>query len=533
MITLAFRFPGGRYHATPWGSQVNEGKVEWPPSPWRLLRAFISCGFTRLGWGRAGDPGIPVDAQGLLMRLADALPSYTLPPATLAHSRHYMPMPGGKTTLILDTWAEVDGTLMVHWPVDLEPAQVAVLEAVLASMNYLGRSESWVEGRLVPASEAPIPPDCEPLVPDSGGAGMDQELVTLMTPCPSSDYAEWRTQRLPRPEPDLTRTKHTAKEVKGQQKAAAPYPLDLLDALQWDTARWKAHGWSQPPGSASIRYVRPRLDGGMHLTNRRSAPAAPIQCDLVLLALASPSGNLSALPVLARTLPQAELIHKALVGRVGTTGAPVPSELSGCDGQHRPLHGHGHAHVLPMDLDADGHLDHVLLWSPEGFGAVAMAAIQGLRRTWMKGGADELRLALAGHGFRDRLETCPAGLDRYVQAGRVWKTTTPFVPPRFVKKTGSNSPEGQIRAELASRGFAAPERIELRAYPNPGDLPDTAATQFRHCVRRRTRGGEPPPQDLGWFVRLTFPGPVLGPICLGYGSHFGLGLFQVEPHDGA
>jgi CRISPR-associated protein Csb2 len=39
--TLRLRFPGGRYHATPWGHHVNEGQVEWPPSPWRLLRALM------------------------------------------------------------------------------------------------------------------------------------------------------------------------------------------------------------------------------------------------------------------------------------------------------------------------------------------------------------------------------------------------------------------------------------------------------------------------------------------------------------
>ena len=38
-ITIKLTFPGGRYHATPWGRHVNEGVPEWPPSPWRLLRA--------------------------------------------------------------------------------------------------------------------------------------------------------------------------------------------------------------------------------------------------------------------------------------------------------------------------------------------------------------------------------------------------------------------------------------------------------------------------------------------------------------
>ena len=41
-VTLKLTFPGGRYHATPWGRHVNEGVPEWPPSPWRLLRALVA-----------------------------------------------------------------------------------------------------------------------------------------------------------------------------------------------------------------------------------------------------------------------------------------------------------------------------------------------------------------------------------------------------------------------------------------------------------------------------------------------------------
>ena len=50
MLAIRFLFPAGRYHATPWGRHVNEADVEWPPSPWRLLRALIAT------WHRKLDP---------------------------------------------------------------------------------------------------------------------------------------------------------------------------------------------------------------------------------------------------------------------------------------------------------------------------------------------------------------------------------------------------------------------------------------------------------------------------------------------
>ena len=524
MITLAFRFPGGRYHATPWGHQVNEGLVEWPPSPWRLLRALISCGYTRLGWSDLAEGGLP---GALLTLLADTLPSFTLPPASLAHSRHYMPIPGDKTTLVLDTWANIQGELQIHWPVLLDASQRKLLEELTTSMNYLGRSESWVVGRLLGESEQPLPANCISHEPTTPWDPTLQELVSMMAPLASPAFEAWQKEVLPPLE--TTTREPTPAQRKARTKQEQPYPANLLEALQWDTARWKQHGWSQPPGSQWAQYRRPRQ--ALETPLRAPRPKACVQADTVLLALATPSGNRSALPVLARALPQAELIHKALVSCAGRDRAPVPGEISGCDESRKALIGHRHAHVLPLDLDQDGHLDHVLLWAPMGFGPKALHAIRSLRRTFTKGHPEGLLLALAGQGMRDALGEMPEGLGAILGGAREWASLTPFVPSRFVKKQGPNSPEGQVRAELAHRGLPAPEQVIILAYPGPGDLPDQQAAHFRHFIRRRTHATPlkatppQPPQDLGWFVQITFAKPLQGPLCLGYGAHFGLGLF--------
>ncbi len=104
MPTLSVRFIGGHYHATPWYKAQNEGAVEWPPSPWRLLRALIATGYAKLPEWQDGTP--PTVAGSLIARLASVLPSYKLPPATGAHTRHYMPT-DAKATLVLDARAVV------------------------------------------------------------------------------------------------------------------------------------------------------------------------------------------------------------------------------------------------------------------------------------------------------------------------------------------------------------------------------------------------------------------------------------------
>lgn len=41
-VTISIRFLTGRAHLHPWQTHHSEGRVEWPPSPWRLLRALVA-----------------------------------------------------------------------------------------------------------------------------------------------------------------------------------------------------------------------------------------------------------------------------------------------------------------------------------------------------------------------------------------------------------------------------------------------------------------------------------------------------------
>src|SRR6266545_2914895 len=41
-VTISIRFLAGRAHLHAWDTHHSEGQVEWPPSPWRLLRAFVA-----------------------------------------------------------------------------------------------------------------------------------------------------------------------------------------------------------------------------------------------------------------------------------------------------------------------------------------------------------------------------------------------------------------------------------------------------------------------------------------------------------
>ncbi len=528
MPTLLLRFPAGRYHATPWGHHVNEGLVEWPPSPWRLVRALLACGYTTQHWME-----VPPAGRRLFEALAGALPLYRLPPAMVAHSRHFMPLGvlergREKTTLVFDAWADVsNGALAVRWDCSLDDDAAALFAVLAQHLGYLGRRDSWVEARsIADDAELPAGTDAYPHV-DGQRGDRGWEQVSLVVPEDAASYRIWREGRVAQalealPLPPGKR-KIPKKLEKDRAAAIAPYPVDLLDALQRDTAWWKGHRWSQPPGSRRVLYWRraDALSVGTPVPPVRHAPAS---VTTMLLALTTPSGSRSALPVVGRTLPQAELLHRALVAQAGRGARVDCPELTGRDATGTPLTGHRHAHLLPVDLDGDGHLDHVLVHAPMGLGANAQRAVRALKRTWTKGGVGELHVAIAGQGAIDDLRAMPEPLDAGIVAllgakdgSHVWRSATPLVLPRHQKARGANTLEGQVNGELASRGLPA-AMVDV--------LPWTDDTRhLRHAIRVRRFPARPPPFDAAFAVRLVFAEPVRGPIAIGYGSHFGLGQF--------
>ncbi len=528
MPTLKLRFPAGRYHATPWGHHVNEGLIEWPPSPWRLLRALIACGFTTQKWR-----DVPDVARSLIEKLAGVLPSYHLPDVTAAHSRHFMPYIEGKnqkTTLIWDTFADVgDGELLIQWPCELSPDEKGLLALLSSHLNYLGRSESWVAGELIPDSQ--VSPNRFNSIPHRQGDQSDRayEQISLMAPLPSDSYRIWRQERAAvaseNPEPVKGSRRQGSRSSGNRAKSDEQFPPDLISCLAKDTSWWKERGWSQPPGSQRVLYWRPSQSVQVAVPRvSRHRGLQPVE--MMLLALATPSGNKSALPSITRTLPQAELIHRAIVSKRANGQRVDCPELTGKDEAGQPLrHAHRHAHILPLDSDGDRRIDHILIFAPAGLRDRAQNAVSGLRRTWTKGGVGDLQLAVVGRGGLGDLGQLPDPLGTFLRRlsapAKTWVSVTPFVPPRYLKKPGRRNDLGdQVRAELASRGLPG-AKVELL----PLNVAHTMGVRGFICRRGR---GNLPSQDMGLALRVEFDRPVSGPISLGYASHFGMGLFAAE-----
>lgn len=500
MLAVGFSFLAGRYHATPWGRHVNEADVEWPPSPWRIIRALIAT------WHRKTDQRTYPESllDSLVKKLATAPPSYFLPPATLAHTRHYMPVREGsadKPVLIFDAFVRVDPAdqLKVVWPVEATPdgLEMALLDTLLRNLGFLGRAEGWVEAKRLSewGNELNCVPGVLGLDPETGEL---REPVGLIAPLTPADYADWRSETIT--SLDLT----TVKPNKAQKQVLATLPERLIDVLRLDSQDIQAAGWNRPPGARFITYQRPY---GCFAPNRRRTVGARrprTQPTTARLALAG-----KPLPRIEDAVRIGELVRMAAMKQAEYLGEGIPPVLSGHDLPEDSCH--GHAFFLP-EANVDGRIDHVLVHAGDGLDGNSLRALDRIARLWHHEGS-EWQVLLERFGQKEDFRDLT-----YMGSSDTWESVTPYLYPWFRKR--HFDAEEQIRRECRERGLPEPELERLTAVRIKGR--DRRPVHFH---RFRSRRDLRQPDTQGSFWRLFFPEPVVGPLALGFGCHYGLGVF--------
>ncbi|MGH2767546.1 MAG: type I-G CRISPR-associated protein Csb2 [Actinomycetota bacterium] len=460
--TLAFRFPWGLYHATPWGRNVNEGTVEWPPSPWRILRGLYAT------W-RCRAPELDDAAVLELLGSLSAPPAYLLPEYGEGHTRHWMPDASDARSKVVDAFVvtERGAEVLVAWPVELSQRARAALESLAALLAYLGRAESMCEARLLESDQ----------VRDEGESG---------------DWLSPIEETGSRPGP----------ETRFVRVLAPRQPLDIA-ALTARTTQVRGAGFLVPPGSQWVTYQVPQL--AVPTRAPRQVERAAPTC--VRWALAGP-----ARPSAKAAVAVADVLRQACMARFGRRfdGAASPL-LAGKDSTGAPLRGHGHAHYFAVDLDKDRLIDHVFVWVPAGLRDAELSALGRLDR-------------LMGYGHISDFRPGRLGLEAFGEVARVapeivgpalaWRSHTPFAPPRHPKRRQiwQDFIQQQVTEELLRRSLPAPEKVRILR----GDW----LAHRRHRIRGRLEDARP---AVG--VEIVFSEPVAGPVTLGALSHFGLGLF--------
>jgi CRISPR-associated protein Csb2 len=515
-IALRFTFPGGRYHATPWGRHVNEGVPEWPPSPWRLLRALVAV------WKRTSPDLSDSDMRRLLAQLVEP-PVFRLPPHRVAHTRHYMPWekkgPQDRT-LVFDTFVSVgrDDPLFIGWPdANLDADGERCLRRLLSNIGVLGRAEAWVEASVVPVSEIPsITWNCGPAV------AAHPNPLPVFCPDPATCF-----------DSDHYPTLDPAKLAKGKVKPAEY----LFDCPRWhlclDTETIHAQRWPTVPGARWVNYSRPEENIAVAFPRRQIARSQPTIARFVL--------DGPVLPLVTDTLPLAESVRRVAMGCFRRWCERHPDEaaafrredvpdrfasaiLSGKDAGGVRLAGPGHAHYWPTAAESDPRrIGGVTLFARDGFGPGELAALAAMRKVNV-GELDDLRIQLIGLGQTHDLGQALVG------PSAVWQSLTPFLGHEEIGIRGrSRYLRKGLRREWRRLADQMPELrgVELRDIEELSgeEVSRAGLPQPREFRRSRSKDGGLAANRAAAMFRLTFSDSISGPLSLGYANHFGMGRF--------
>ena len=239
-------------------------------------------------------------------------------------------------------------------------------------------------------------------------------------------------------------------------------------------------------------------------------------------------------PHIVLALPFAEQVRRALIrNRVDTSHSEA---ITGKTADGVPLEGHEHAHYFAADEDGDGRLDHVTVYCPRGFDQADVEALGSLRTIYRRGNAPDVRMILIGLGTIKSLvasaqqpheytASMTRPLPQAVLTSSRWRSVTPFSLPRFPNRGGGKPPrprdlpEAQLTQELIVRGFPEPVSIKRIDGYQPNGRPLVRWLEFHTRRFKGTQG-----KGLVGF-EIEFAEPVGGPIAVGFGCHFGLGLF--------
>lgn len=465
VIGLAIRFELGRYHATPWGSHVNDAAAEWPPSPWRIVRALYSVARTNvdLAGSRSAIDG------ALQALLAGPPPVYELPQIAEGHTRHYMPertysaLRSGDTAKVIDGFIAIDpqAEMRAWWDVALDAEASDALALAVRALGYLGRSESVCSATLIsgagPSEVSASPADSAEEIPAT------TELVDLL--CPKAG--------------------------------------ESLETVATSVTDLRKDRRLVPPGTRRVTYAVARGERG-------ASARAPVRREgtrptLALLRLAGKER-----PAITDAVAVGQALRAALQNRYGKThdGGASPT-FSGRAGDERRQDQHRHAHYLALP---DGHarrVERLVVWAPEGFGPGEVGALASLAHLTMYGVLEHMPIALGALGSTAELD-----LPDLLGPAREWQSLTPFGLVRHPKRRGGrlvDTPEDQVRTELSHRGLPAPDEVRLQAGSWHRFRSSRAGTS--RLDRASVRG-----------LRVRFEEPVIGPLVLGAFSHYGLGL---------
>lgn len=483
MLTIGIEFIAGRYHANPWGRNVNESEVEWPPSPYRIIRALYDVCKRKM-------PELDESViSGLIEKLSSEPPVFELPDAKTFTYGVYLSenaKDSSRKQLVFDSFVAVSpkSIVKVRWrSVVMNESEREYLREILKRVGYLGRSESLVSMTLL--DQTTFSGNSYPAEGNSIEHG-DMEMVTVAVPVSKNDYesggkTDW---------------------INALMDSAA-----ISEGKRHSSRSSRGRGFTNPPALRFSRYER-RRDC---FNPNRKIDQADFRSDInaVLFALDS-----TVLPMLEDTVLISDRIHRKLVGiyskKYGESS--ISERFTGRDKDGNPLKGHRHIYIIPLDIDNDERLDHILIKMKEAFTLEELGVLSYMNSLWQAGGKPDIKIVPVEMGSTGQLNAFPSS--------KSFRSETPFIPPRHYRKGRGDYSEWlakELKREATNHGLPEPVSVKVM------DMLKKRGRPIRWLDFKRSRKYEQ--EGSGYGFEIEFSEPVKGVFTLGYGSHYGLGLF--------
>ena len=441
-LILEQTFPLGRFHATPWKVfPYDDPHGEWPPSPWRLVRAVLARSYQLDREIADSTEAHAALRESLVRAFATSNIEWQLPRSSWRgpglrqyHPAEFKRVPASakepgmmayNTTKVLDNfWVTANGNaapILWHfdgpdWTLPL----IAHLDACLARMTYFGRAESITEIRRT--DSAPSPSELVKLSPRRSGSAVP--VFTL--------------------QPDATLA---------QLEATTDAP-SVKDTNIPPGSRWMYAERPQRPKITSMKRPKPELPPVSLIQFAIGSTVAPHYKDTVRITERFRDRSIKCLERIIGIPAKAKW-------------SELPPELrtkiyrfAGKDADGNQAKGHQHvSFYLCGESSAPSRL---CVWRKEPFTSEEHRAILDAASTPLPLNyqSDSWTITLVP---LDKLVPAPPGLDG--KPSRVWKTLTPYVPPCHVHdrkglvKSGCSVKE-QVAAEIAGRMNLQPADIQ-------------------------------------------------------------------------
>ena len=505
MLTLRLTFPWGRYYAHPWGQNpARITEAEWPPSPWRLLRAIAAA------WFQA-NPGCKPSADLILTLevLGRELPAFVLPKVSFSRSVHYQPYFKKDKKLTESAsyqrarhenhFVAVGDDVFVQWNLNnIDEATLATVRSLVSSLAsriaYFGRAESVCE--LSVEAESPV--------------DNNEVRVAIQNDQPARRIGlDYRDVFCPNPV-DFQATDLWKRRESGINDGLARKHLvqDLIDTPQ-----------PLPDGSAWFSYRMPEGWPQRWVIRHAAKTRRKTKRDKVIAHFLEFSLQCRIPVPVKHTVSIAEMFRESAIRNhrspsFALSGHDRPDDVNG---------NHIHAFYLPQPDPSGQHLIKLRVQSIHGFTQREVNAMMSVGALRWAGGRFPARPVLL------RVEReIPK-----IEPATVWQSLTPFVPARhwYRKKLTegrvreADSPERQLRVSLQEAGIKTSD-VEINSIKSGKSTWDVCKV---HLPKHVQAANAEPDRRVGIFLKATFARPVMLPFpAFGHSCHFGLGQFLPE-----